>query len=86
MDLLLICRAETKAVARGLIEGHRAWPLTDAGRRQALLLGERLAWERRVSTLFTSSLEEARETAGLVGQATGLSPETDPDLGEVDSC
>jgi len=84
MDLLLICRAESEAVAHGLLEGRRGWALTAAGREAAERLGRRLAREERVVALFGSTLAEAWETATILGLGLGLSPQPEPDLQEVD--
>jgi broad specificity phosphatase PhoE len=84
LDLLLLCRAESEAVAAGLVEGSRSWPLTPEGARQAQRLGKRLAHDYRIVALYTSSLEEAAMTAEHVGQAIGLAPVVLPDLREVD--
>jgi broad specificity phosphatase PhoE len=85
LDLLLLCRAESEAVAAGLVEGGRSWPLTLEGERQAERLGTHLAHDYRVVALYTSPLEEAAMTAERVGQAIGLTPVLLPDLCEVDT-
>jgi broad specificity phosphatase PhoE len=84
MDLLLLCRAESEAVVQELVEGNRGWPLTEAGRRQGDLLGERLARDYHVAALYSSPLDEAWETAGLVGRALGMPARPEPDLREMD--
>ena len=53
------------------------------GRRQAGLLAERLAREK-ISALYTSPLERARETADPIAARLGLEPETVDDLTDVD--
>lgn len=84
MDLLLLCRAETAAVLQGLVEGGAGWPLTAAGRRQADLLGARLARGDAPQALYCGPSLEAQETAARVGSLVGLVPEVVPDLREVD--
>lgn len=84
MDLLLICRAESEALVQGLLEGGRGWPLTAAGREAAGRLALRLAREQRLTALYSSPTQEAWETATIVADAVGLSPQAEPELREVD--
>lgn len=62
--------------------GRTDAPLSEAGRRQAHLLAERL---RPISfeALYTSPLQRARETAGIVGTAVGHVPAVDSRLVEL---
>ncbi len=53
------------------------------GRRQSELLAERLAREK-ISAVYTSPLERARETAGPIAARLGVEPETVDDLTDVD--
>jgi broad specificity phosphatase PhoE len=86
MDLLLVCRAESIAATQELLEGRRGWPLSGAGRQQALRLGQRLAQDYGVDTLYTSSLQAAQETALLIGEVLGLAPPQEiPNLKAQDS-
>jgi len=64
------------------IQGQLDPPLSDEGRRQAALLGSRLAG-RKFSGLYASDLKRAFETANLVGEVVGLRPEPDASLREV---
>ncbi len=84
MDLLLICRAESEAVVRGLIEGRRGWPLTARGQHQAERLGERLGHSLRPALLYSSPLQEAHETAERIARRLGLEVHLEPGLAEVD--
>jgi phosphohistidine phosphatase len=54
-------------------------PLTSAGREIAREVGERLAREQP-DTVLCSPLLRARETAGLIARAAGLTTETDERL------
>jgi phosphohistidine phosphatase SixA len=54
-------------------------PLTDAGRRVARALGERLKSEQPQAVL-SSPLLRARETADAIARAAGVTPETDERL------
>ncbi len=64
------------------IQGQLDPPLSELGRRQAALLGARLAG-RRFAGLYTSDLVRAFETAEVVGAAVHLKPEPRTSLREV---
>lgn len=83
MDLLLICRAESEALVRGLVEGGHAWPLSARGREQAGRLAERLARFYRIGALYSSPAREAWETAEIIGRRLGLDVRPEEDLREV---
>lgn len=63
-------------------QGFRDTPLNDNGRRQAMELGARAA-ELGISSLWSSDLSRARETAEIVGARIGLEPRLDPRLREA---
>jgi probable phosphoglycerate mutase len=63
------------------IQGRIDTPLNDKGRAQAAELAERVA-EEGVTSLWSSELSRARETAEIVGRRIGLEPSTDPRLAE----
>ena len=62
-------------------QGFRDTPLNETGRRQAAELAERVA-AMRVSSLWSSDLSRAAETASIVGAAIGLEPRLDARLRE----
>ena len=64
------------------IQGQLDPPLSGEGRRQAELLGRRLAG-RRFTGFFASDLKRAFETAEAIGSAIGLDPEPRPALREI---
>ncbi|HKC83208.1 MAG TPA: histidine phosphatase family protein, partial [bacterium] len=64
------------------IQGQLDPPLSELGRRQAALLGARLA-ARRFAALYASDLKRAFETAEVVGAAIHLEPEPRSSLREV---
>lgn len=74
-------------------QGFTDTPLNDTGRVQARALAERLAAERpfgslwpdgpAVSSLWSSDLSRALETATVVGARVGLEPRPDPRLREA---
>ncbi len=59
------------------VQGFTDTPLNDAGRRQAAELAERVAADEAIASLWSSDLSRARETAEIVGAATGLEPRLD---------
>lgn len=63
------------------VQGFTDTPLNHVGRRQAHELAERVA-EMNVSSLWTSDLRRAAETAEIVGRKVGLAPRPDPRLRE----
>ena len=85
MELLLLCRAESVAVTQGLLEGRGGWPLSDAGREQALRLGQRLTRGFAVDCLYASPLQAARETALSIEKALGLTQSETAELQAQDT-
>lgn len=86
VQLLLVRHGSSARVAGeqpgALVDGHSDPPLSDAGRRQAELVGERLAGER-LSGLFVTPLRRTVETAAPLAQKLGLAPVVIGDLREV---
>jgi broad specificity phosphatase PhoE len=62
-------------------QGFRDTPLNDTGRRQAKSLAERVAADG-ITSLWSSDLSRARETAEIVGARIGLEPRLDARLRE----
>jgi probable phosphoglycerate mutase len=69
--------------AEGRIQGHTDVTLSEAGRRQAEALAERLR-ARPPARIVSSDLRRALETAEVVGARLGLLVETDRDFREQD--
>lgn len=65
-----------------LVGGHGDPKLTELGRYQARLVGERLSSEP-VAAIYVSSLTRTHETAAPLAERTGLTPSIEPDLREV---
>jgi probable phosphoglycerate mutase len=65
------------------IQGQLDPPLSMEGRRQAELVGRRLARGRRIEGFYASDLKRAWETAQAIGAAIGLDPEPTPGLREI---
>jgi broad specificity phosphatase PhoE len=75
--LLLVPHAETDWNAAGRFQGHADTPLNERGRRQAVLLGRRLAAER-ISETCASDLRRAWDTARSIA-----TPRPEPRLREL---
>jgi probable phosphoglycerate mutase len=58
--------------------------LAEAGAKQAVRAGERIAELKRLDAIYSSPLERARETAAPIGRATGLKVKIDKGLLECD--
>jgi broad specificity phosphatase PhoE len=85
MDLLFVRHAESEGNARGLMQGHQDFALSERGREQARRLARWLSaqgigWDHA----YTSPLARARETAEIVCEVTGHgAPESESDLSEL---
>src|SRR5438270_9752821 len=80
--LLLIRHGQSTWNREHRVQGQLDPPLSDQGRRQAELLGARLAG-RAFSGFYASDLQRAVETAELIGDAIGMRPEPSPSLREI---
>lgn len=84
MTLLYFARhGETDDNARLVFQGQGGKGLNARGRAQARRLAERMH-KARITTIVSSDLERAEETAAIVGHACGVVPSVDADLREVD--
>jgi broad specificity phosphatase PhoE len=81
--LVLVRHGETDWNRERRFQGHADQPLNDAGRRQARELADRLR-DEQVSTLYTSPLRRASETAEILGGTFGLQARTLDALLEID--
>ncbi len=83
--LILVRHGVTDWNREGRFQGHLDPPLSDAGRHEALLAGDRIATdpEMRPARIVSSSLRRALETADGIGAATGVEVEADPRLIEI---
>lgn len=80
--LLLVRHGQSTWNREHRIQGQLDPPLSEEGRSQARRVGRRLA-NYRFAGFYTSDLERAHETAGLIGEATGLTPTTSAGLREI---
>lgn len=74
---------ETERSAGHIYSGQADVPLTDAGREQARLAGERLA-DAGIDAIWSSPLSRATDTAEAICRATGAPVRIDQRLIEVD--
>ena len=82
-NLLLIRHGLTDYVTAHRMPGWRAGiHLNDEGRAQAAALARRLA-DVELAAVYSSPLERARETAGPLAEARGLSVDIRRDLGDL---
>ena len=70
---------------QGRFQGHLDPPLSEAGRHEAVLVGERIAADPRLrpSRIISSSLGRAMETASAIAEAAGVPVEADGRLIEI---
>lgn len=78
----LVRHAESEWNAEERLCGWTDVPLSDAGRRQAGRLGERLRG-LPPAAIYTSPLVRAADTARIIAEGTGLTPIADPRLVEL---
>ncbi|MBP2018428.1 broad specificity phosphatase PhoE [Symbiobacterium terraclitae] len=81
--LYLVRHGETAANAEGRYIGWGEHPLSRAGEAQARLAARYLS-RCPVTCIRTSDLQRCLQTAGRIGEATGLTPVPDPRLRELD--
>ncbi|HEX7173413.1 MAG TPA: histidine phosphatase family protein [Candidatus Limnocylindria bacterium] len=83
--LVVVRHGVTDWNREGRFQGHLDPPLSDAGRHEARLVGERIAVDPglRPSRIVSSSLGRAMETAAAIGDATGVPVEPDRRLIEI---
>ncbi|MGH3621758.1 MAG: histidine phosphatase family protein [Sciscionella sp.] len=81
--LYLVRHGETELSARRCYSGRRDVPLTEHGREQARLAGQRLR-DAGLDAVYSSPLSRAMETAGAIADAAGVPLRVDERLIEVD--
>lgn len=82
MRLLLIRHGATAYNADHRFTGHSDIPLSDLGKQQAMALGDALR-EKTLTSIVTSDLERAHETALPIAQSHQVIPRRDRDLREL---
>ena len=81
--ILLARHGETEWNRLGRWQGHADPPLNDTGRQQAETLAAQLD-DDGISSVYSSDLRRASETAGIVAERLGLPVTEDPALREID--
>ena len=81
MKLILVRHGESVGNFENRLQGQEDYPLTEQGRRQAVLTGHRLE-DLGASAVYSSHLLRARETAIAIGERLGIEPAIDEDLSE----
>lgn len=71
-ELLLVRHGQSHSNAASIVEGPGCGGLTEGGHVTARAVAVRLAAERKISALHTSSTRRARETASAITAATGI--------------
>jgi broad specificity phosphatase PhoE len=85
MRLLLIRHAQSTGNAEGRVQGQADMPLTELGRRQERALAHRFQHEAwNPSTIYSSDLVRAAETAEILAGSQGLAVVGDERLREYD--
>ncbi len=79
--ITVVRHGETEWNERRIIQGHTNSSLNETGREQARTLAESLR-EQNFDQIVTSDLDRAKETALIIGEVLGLTPETDSLLRE----
>ncbi len=82
-EIYLIRHGEITQSSPRRFVGQTDLPLTERGRAQIAGVAEHLAG-RGVGRLLCSPLSRCVESAGIIGAALGIVPETVPDLREID--
>jgi broad specificity phosphatase PhoE len=81
--LYLVRHGETVLTAEDRFAGSTDVDLSDEGRRQAAMLAERLAHDK-ICAVYCSPMRRTRDTAAILGQPFGLTPQTRDGLREID--
>ncbi|NLA10925.1 MAG: histidine phosphatase family protein [Firmicutes bacterium] len=82
MEFWLIRHGSTRANEEGRFQGRLDVPLSERGRREAALLGRRLAGTGPVELFLSSDLQRAWETALIISRAIEPVPLREPWLRE----
>ncbi len=80
--LLLVRHGATAATEENRFSGASGAELSELGRWQAARLGERLA-DQAVTTIYSSALSRAMDTARIIGSQCGLEPVARDGLQEI---
>jgi probable phosphoglycerate mutase len=81
--VILIRHGQTADTVDQRLSGRRETPLTPLGEAQAEHAAAQLARTYQLDALYTSPVGRARQTAAIIGEAVGRSPDPDPRLAEM---
>ena len=81
--LLFVRHGQSAANISGVFAGHRDYPLTDLGRKQAELTAEYIAAQYSVDAVYASDLSRARETGEIAAARLGVELKVHPGLREI---
>jgi broad specificity phosphatase PhoE len=81
VKLVLVRHGESVGNYENRLQGQEDYPLTEQGRRQAVLTAHRLE-ELGASAVYSSHLLRARETAFAIGERLGMEPTILEELSE----
>ena len=85
-EILLVRHGESRAAVPGdpfpLVDGQGDPELAEAGREQAIQVGERLK-HQPINAIYVSNLRRTHETAAPLAKHLGITPRVEPDLREV---
>ncbi|KAL3722188.1 hypothetical protein ACJRO7_034541 [Eucalyptus globulus] len=70
-EIVVVRHGETDWNADGRFQGTLDVELSEIGRRQAIAVGDRLSKEGKISTIYSSDLKRAFETANLIATFCG---------------
>jgi len=84
-ELILVRHGEAEHLMKGLIGGGTDFPLTDRGRRQITLTGQRLKelFGNRIEIIYTSNLKRASESAEIIQNEINIPLRIDSQLREI---
>ena len=81
--VVLVRHGATDWNADRRFQGHADIPLNDAGKTQAAAMAAHVARELSPTLIVSSDLTRAQQTAGILGQACGVTPAWDARLREI---
>jgi 2,3-bisphosphoglycerate-dependent phosphoglycerate mutase len=81
VKLILVRHGESVGNFENRLQGQEDYPLTEQGRRQAVLTAHRLQ-DLGTTAVYTSHLLRAKETAFAIGERIGVEPSVREDLSE----
>lgn len=86
MHLYLVRHGQSHVNLNDLTVEHRDEPLTDLGQEQAQRAGEWIAQNIAVTDFVASTVSRATQTAEIIGEAIGLTPQLHDGLREIGTC